>query len=56
MLRFALARIGLAVPTFIGLTLIAFFLIRIFPGTHLDQANSKFVCHEKYRNTRTEKD
>jgi len=32
MLPFALARLGLAVPTFVGLTLLAFFLIRIVPG------------------------
>jgi dipeptide transport system permease protein len=36
MLRFALARIGFAVPTFIGLTLLAFFLIRIVPGDPIE--------------------
>jgi dipeptide transport system permease protein len=36
MLRFALARIGLAVPTFVGLTLLAFFLIRIVPGDPIE--------------------
>jgi dipeptide transport system permease protein len=36
MYRFALARIGLAVPTFIGLTLLAFFLIRIVPGDPIE--------------------
>jgi dipeptide transport system permease protein len=36
MLRFALARLGLAVPTFIGLTLLAFFLIRIVPGDPIE--------------------
>jgi dipeptide transport system permease protein len=36
MFRFALARIGLAVPTFIGLTLLAFFLIRIVPGDPIE--------------------
>ena len=36
MYRFALARIGLAIPTFIGLTLLAFFLIRIIPGDPIE--------------------
>src|SRR6516165_4430759 len=36
MLRFVLARLGLAVPTFVGLTLIAFFLIRIVPGDPIE--------------------
>ena len=36
MLPFALARLGLAVPTFVGLTLIAFFLIRIVPGDPIE--------------------
>src|SRR6202171_1844749 len=36
MYRFALARIGLAIPTFIGLTLLAFFLIRLVPGDPIE--------------------
>src|ERR1700704_5063648 len=36
MYRFALTRIGLAIPTFIGLTLLAFFLIRIIPGDPIE--------------------
>jgi dipeptide transport system permease protein len=36
MLRFAFARLGLAVPTFVGLTLLAFFLIRIVPGDPIE--------------------
>jgi len=32
MLRFLLRRISLVIPTFIGMTLLAFFLIRIVPG------------------------
>jgi dipeptide transport system permease protein len=36
MFRFALARIGLAVPTFVGLTLLAFFLIRVVPGDPIE--------------------
>jgi dipeptide transport system permease protein len=36
MLRHALTRIGLVIPTFIGLTLIAFFLIRLVPGDPIE--------------------
>jgi dipeptide transport system permease protein len=36
MLRYALTRIGLVIPTFIGLTLIAFFLIRLVPGDPIE--------------------
>lgn len=36
MLRFVLTRIGLVVPTFIGMTLIAFFLIRLVPGDPIE--------------------
>jgi dipeptide transport system permease protein len=36
MFRFVLARIGLAVPTFVGLTLLAFFLIRVVPGDPIE--------------------
>ncbi len=32
MLRFLLTRISLIIPTFIGMTLLAFFLIRLVPG------------------------
>ena len=32
MVRFLLTRISLIIPTFIGMTLLAFFLIRIVPG------------------------
>src|SRR5712691_1155989 len=36
MYRFALTRISLAIPTFIGLTLLAFFLVRILPGDPIE--------------------
>jgi dipeptide transport system permease protein len=36
MLRFALVRIGLVIPTFVGLTLVAFFLIRLVPGDPIE--------------------
>jgi len=32
MLRFLLTRFSLIIPTFIGMTLVAFFLIRMVPG------------------------
>lgn len=36
MWRFVLTRLGLVVPTFIGMTLIAFFLIRLVPGDPIE--------------------
>src|SRR6267154_6183770 len=36
MYRFALTRLSLVIPTFIGLTLLAFFLIRIVPGDPIE--------------------
>jgi dipeptide transport system permease protein len=36
MIRFALTRIGMAIPTFIGITLLAFFLIRLVPGDPIE--------------------
>ena len=36
MLRFVLTRLGLLVPTFIGMTLVAFFLIRLVPGDPIE--------------------
>src|SRR4029450_4284853 len=36
MLRFLLTRISLVIPTFIGMTLLAFFLIRIVPGDPIE--------------------
>jgi dipeptide transport system permease protein len=36
MLRFALTRIGMAIPTFIGITMLAFFLIRLVPGDPIE--------------------
>jgi len=35
-LRFILTRLGLLVPTFIGMTLVAFFLIRLVPGDPIE--------------------
>ncbi|MBV8392953.1 MAG: peptide ABC transporter permease, partial [Alphaproteobacteria bacterium] len=36
MLRFILTRLGLVVPTFIGMTLLVFFLIRLVPGDPIE--------------------
>ncbi len=36
MLRFVLTRLGLIVPTFVGMTLVAFFLIRLVPGDPIE--------------------
>src|ERR687894_364927 len=32
MLRFVLTRVSLVIPTFVGITLLAFFLVRLIPG------------------------
>jgi dipeptide transport system permease protein len=36
MLRFVLSRVSLVIPTFLGMTLLAFFLIRIVPGDPIE--------------------
>src|SRR3712207_7047287 len=36
MLRFILTRVSLIVPTFIGITLLTFFLIRLVPGDPIE--------------------
>src|SRR5258706_12428082 len=36
MLRFLVTRVSLIIPTFIGMTLLAFFLIRIVPGDPIE--------------------
>ena len=36
MLRFLLTRVSLIIPTFIGMTLLAFFLIRLVPGDPIE--------------------
>ncbi len=36
MLRFFLTRVSLVIPTFIGMTLLAFFLIRLIPGDPIE--------------------
>jgi dipeptide transport system permease protein len=36
LMRFVITRIGLVIPTFIGMTLLAFFLIRLVPGDPIE--------------------
>jgi dipeptide transport system permease protein len=36
MVRFTLIRLGLVIPTFVGITLLAFFLIRLVPGDAIE--------------------
>jgi dipeptide transport system permease protein len=36
MLRFILTRVSLVIPTFLGITLLAFFLIRLVPGDPIE--------------------
>jgi dipeptide transport system permease protein len=36
MLRFILTRVSLIIPTFIGITLLTFFLIRLVPGDPIE--------------------
>ena len=36
MVRFLLTRLSLVIPTFIGMTLLAFFLIRLVPGDPIE--------------------
>src|SRR5216683_8418926 len=36
MVRFALTRIAMAVPTFVGITMLAFLLIRLVPGDPIE--------------------
>jgi dipeptide transport system permease protein len=36
MLRFLVARLGVLIPTFIGVTIVAFILIRLIPGDPIE--------------------
>jgi dipeptide transport system permease protein len=51
MLRFILTRVSLVIPTFIGITLVAFFLIRLVPGDPIEtmagERGIDAVRHEK---------
>src|SRR6185369_7065106 len=51
MLRFILTRLSLVIPTFFGMTLLAFFLIRLVPGDPIEtmagERGIDAVRHEK---------
>jgi dipeptide transport system permease protein len=53
MLRYALSRIAIVIPTFVGITLIAFFLIRLVPGDPIETMAGERgidpVRHERLR-------
>lgn len=49
MLRFVLTRLSLIVPTFIGMTLLAFFLIRLVPGDPIEAlAGERGISPERH--------
>jgi dipeptide transport system permease protein len=53
MVRFALTRIGMVIPTFFGITMVAFFLIRLVPGDPIEtmagERGIDSVRHEQLR-------
>ncbi len=54
MLRFLLARIGLLIPTFIGVSIIAFAFIRLLPGDPIIlMAGERGMSQERYAELRT---
>jgi dipeptide transport system permease protein len=53
MLRFLLTRVSLLVPTFIGMTLLAFFLIRLVPGDPIEtMAGERGIDPERHAQLR----
>ena len=55
MLRFALTRLTLVVPTFIGITLLAFFLIRLVPGDPIEtMAGERGIDQARHEQLRVE--
>jgi dipeptide transport system permease protein len=49
MLRFVLTRIGLVIPTFVGITLLTFFMIRLIPGDPIQMlAGERGVSPERH--------
>src|SRR5260370_384700 len=55
MYRFALTRLSLVIPTFIGLTMLAFFLIRIIPGDPIEtMAGERGIDPVRHEQLRTE--
>jgi len=54
MFRFILTRVSLLVPTFIGMTLLAFFLIRLVPGDPIEtMAGERGIDHARHAELRT---
>jgi dipeptide transport system permease protein len=55
MLRFVLTRVSLVVPTFVGITLLTFFIIRLIPGDPIELLAGEHgidpVRHEQLRHT-----
>src|ERR1700751_2080765 len=55
MIRFALVRISQVIPTFIGITLLAFFLIRLVPGDPIEtMAGERGIDAERHEALRKE--
>jgi len=49
MLRYLLTRLGLLIPTFVGMTLVAFFLIRLVPGDPIEAlAGERGISEERH--------
>src|SRR6478672_653104 len=55
MLRFILTRVSLVIPTFIGITFLAFFLIRLVPGDPIEtMAGERGIDAERHELLRKE--
>ncbi len=55
MLRFILTRIGLVIPTFLGITFLSFFLIRLVPGDPIEvRVGERGISPERLAILRTE--
>lgn len=55
MFRFLIARIGMLIPTFIGVTLVAFFFIRLIPGDPIEVlAGERGVSPERHAELMTQ--
>jgi dipeptide transport system permease protein len=55
MVRFALTRIGMVIPTFIGITVMAFFLIRLVPGDPIEtMAGERGIDQARHEQLRRE--
>jgi dipeptide transport system permease protein len=55
MLRFILTRVSLVIPTFIGITMLAFFLMRLIPGDPIEtMAGERGIDAARHEQLRTE--